>query len=490
MAYTDESKDTVNTILDMLGGHGLNLDGSGTGLGSGVKDFEVGQSSYTDLFSKELVEKGIINRRDCIARPLALNNNGPMQVEIPREGDYFLDPSSIRVHADFKIKKQVEAAGGIVDLTEGDREIVAPINLFTKALFRNIDVYINQTKVSLVSTPAYPIKAFIETVCSYGQDAEAGHLASSYWKQDTPGAKDDIDANDAFGERHDFIALSGNVEMCDTLHTELNTLNRLIPPGVDIQFIFELNNPSYYLQSVEPAVQGEGNQRRRPNPDSYFIQFTDFYLAYDRVALEPSILSSIETRLNRNDKAIFPITRSVIKTRNVPAQQRNLLWSNLYSGQLPETVIIGMMDTNTYNGAQFNNYFNFKSSFLSDVQLRLNSRAMPAMPIKLDAENSKAYRAYRHFQDNIGIENSNLPCLVSYEDFCKGTTLIPFDLTPDKAATHHNHEKQTGNIELDLKFSRALPANITVFALCVFDDKFLITGPRMNREVILNPNLI
>ena len=80
--------------------------------------------------------------------------------------------------------------------------------------------------------------------------------------------------------------------------------------------------------------------------------------------------------------------------------------------------------------------------------------------------------------------------LINYEDFIEGCTLIPFDLTPTKSATIYNHDKKTGNVEVDMKFTVPLPNGITVFAMCIYDDKFLIQGPRMNREVILNPNLI
>ncbi|MEO1764924.1 MAG: hypothetical protein AAFR83_23905, partial [Cyanobacteria bacterium J06629_18] len=44
----------LESIYEMMGGHGLDLDGSGTGLGQTVKDHEEGQSSFADLFSREI----------------------------------------------------------------------------------------------------------------------------------------------------------------------------------------------------------------------------------------------------------------------------------------------------------------------------------------------------------------------------------------------------------------------------------------------------
>jgi len=45
-------------------------------------------------------------------------------------------------------------------------------------------------------------------------------------------------------------------------------------------------------------------------------------------------------------------------------------------------------------------------------------------------------------------------------------------------------------IEVDIRFRGALANCVTLFAFCVFNDKFLITGPRINREVTINPNLV
>jgi hypothetical protein len=465
---------SLNTGLDALDLHG---DGVGH-----VGDEGDSHISYSDIFAKEYIEKAIISRRNCITRPHALSNIGPMQVDVKPEGDFFIDPSSFRINANFKIQKKVGGNGALVDLAAGDANRVAPINMFTKALFSDIDIYIQTQKVSLVSTPAYPIKAFIETVGSYGEDAASGHLRCSYWLKDVPGEQERPGHNQSFASRHAFIQGSRMVRMCDPLHTELTTMDRLLPPGIELKFFFSLNRPDLYLQNVAPGQNQEN--------DTYHIIFSDFYLTYDRVSLDPALLNNIEKRLAKMENAIFPITRGIVKTRNIPAQEHNVLWQNLYTGQLPETVIIGMMDTRAFNGAIRQNYFNFQHFSMESISLRVNSQAIPSVPITTDFNNAEAIRAYRHFFDNIGVDITNSPSLVKYGDFLAGTTLIPFDLTPDKCATEHNHKKQTGMIEVDIRFRGALANCVTLFAFCVFNDKFLITGPRINREVTINPNLV
>lgn len=450
-------------------------------------DEAAAETSSVDFFTPELVEKSIVSRKNCVVRPHAISEAGPMQIFIPPEGDYFIDPASFRVHADFCVKKR-NAAGALVNLEDGDSVKVAPINMFTKSLFKSIETSIQQKNISLVATAAYPYKAFLETCCNYGLDAENGHLRCSYWLKDEAGKQDTPDENDAFEERHDFIKNSRTVRMVDNLHTEVTTLTRLLPPGLDITFEFQMNDVNTFIQTAPPAPAVPPAPQLQV--DIYAIEMKQFYLAFDRVTINPKLLLNFETRMSKMEKAVFPISRGIMRSKQIPAAERNVLWQNLYSGTLPETILICMVDSATFNGAAQKNLFNLQHFNMESICLRVNSVAVPASPIETFFGENEAIRAYEHFFNNIGIEKSNAPTLVTYNDFLAGSTIFPFDLTPDKCALEHNHTKQKGIIELDIKFANALNQGITILAMCSFTDKFYITGPQINRQVILNPQLM
>ena len=78
------------------------------------------------------------------------------------------------------------------------------------------------------------------------------------------------------------------------------------------------------------------------------------------------------------------------------------------------------------------------------ISLRVNSQSYPGQSLICDFKNKEAIGAYRHFFDNIGIGHPNSPCLITYEEFLEGATIIPFDLTPDKCALYHVHKKLVG----------------------------------------------
>ena len=136
---------------------------------------------------------------------------------------------------------------------------------------------------------------------------EKGHLCTSYFHMDDPGKADDIAANGGFKERAKFISKSKKVIISEPMHTELSTLNKLVPSGVDIQFQFHMADVGTILQFSD----GE-----------YEIQYEDFFLSYDRVALDSKLLYSIESKLSKMQPAIFPVTRGVIINKFPKVNQR------------------------------------------------------------------------------------------------------------------------------------------------------------------------
>ena len=454
-----------------------------TGFGSLQETETDAYSTATDLFENELVENSIVQRKNCIVRPNALSDTGPLHITIPPEGEYFIAPDSFKIHADIKIKKLSKGTNTWVDLESTDEKLVAPLNGLSKNIFRDIDTYIQQKRITLVATAAYPVKAFLETITSYGRDAENGHLRCSYWIKDEPGKHDIPNSNTAFTKRHKFIKKSRSIKMVETLHTEITTLNRYLLPGLELSFILSINEPGFYLQTNPAGITGSAEM------PTYGLHFDDLYIAFDRVLINPSVYSSMENKLSKQSQAIYLINRGTLRTKQIPANEQNALWQSMYVGTLPETVTICMLDSRAFNGGLEYNLFNFQHFNMDSISLRVNSQSYPGQPLICDFKNKEAIRAYRHFFDNIGIGHSNSPCLITYEDFLEGATIIPFDLTPDKCALYHAHKKISGSIELDIKFEEALSTGITILALCTYSDRFYIHGPIQNREIILNPTL-
>jgi hypothetical protein len=89
-------------------------------------------------------------------------------------------------------------------------------------LFRSIEVSLNGTMVSYVSSPAAHYRAIIESALSYGHDATATHLKATRFYLDEP-KKFDIkvyaNLGDEAKKRFDLTSLSKAVNFCTPLHS-------------------------------------------------------------------------------------------------------------------------------------------------------------------------------------------------------------------------------------------------------------------------------
>ena len=77
--------------------------------------------------------------------------------------------------------------GNGVDITDADH--VGGVNLFLHNLFQQVDVPLNDVKVSQ-SSETYAYRAYIESFLSYGPQAKNSQLTAALFYKDTAGKMD------------------------------------------------------------------------------------------------------------------------------------------------------------------------------------------------------------------------------------------------------------------------------------------------------------
>ena len=73
---------------------------------------------------------------------------------------------------------------------------------------------------------------------------------------------------------------------------------------------------------------------------TYSLHFDDLYIAFDRILINPSVYSSMQNKLSKEDNAIYLINRGTLRTKQIPANEQNALWQSMYVGTLPETCLL------------------------------------------------------------------------------------------------------------------------------------------------------
>ena len=93
----------------------------------------------------------------------SLDSGGLIEFSILGLGDDYLDLANTMLHVEANVTR---ADGAALDLADP----VGPVNNWLHSLFSQVDVYLNGTIV-IPSTNTYAYRAYIQTLLSYGTDA-------------------------------------------------------------------------------------------------------------------------------------------------------------------------------------------------------------------------------------------------------------------------------------------------------------------------------
>ena len=175
-----------------------------------------------DLFSGFSVEKATKKAREASYRPICLNSDGPFDFFIPHEGDLYLNPSTLRLHGNFKIVKIVN---GIQKNLEASDD-VALVNLAPLSFFKSLEIDFQGQIVSFITTPLHHYKSYIETVLSYDKNAQDTHLKAALWEPDTAS----FEQSDSAGwvARKDWTKLSNTKDFSIDLHSDLASTEKIL----------------------------------------------------------------------------------------------------------------------------------------------------------------------------------------------------------------------------------------------------------------------
>lgn len=462
------------------------------GFGSLQEDKVDSSTSAMDIFEPEVVDKAVRHSRECVIRPTSMQSAGPFIFQIPAENDLYVDTKTLRLHGKVKLKRKTTT--GLVNLDETDLVTVA--NAFPKGAFKMIETYLNGVPLGNPSTPAYPYRSIMESLLSFTETAKKTHLECEYFKPDLPGhcefddymieqgtsmkekAKTHPQANCAGYERYEKFAKSNQVDFSDTLRGEVSTFDRFLLNKVDIMFKFIRSDDSFFIQQKDESKE-------------YVLHFDDLYMTVNKIELDEDFVEGVNSKLAGGKRGIYPISRSTVRTKQVANSLNYLNWSGMYQGKLPETIIIGMVDSKAFAGSKTLNPFNFQHFDMKNIQLKVNSVSVPSIRLDTvfnDADKTKRQlmRAYRHLNDHTGILSANDGTGITLDMFAEGFSLFPFDLSPDLCLSHHNHLAQTGQIDLEISFGTDLPQNITIVALMNYNDTIEIDH---ERKIYVNASL-
>ena len=203
--------------------------------------------SELDLFSIPPTQTSITGGQWIEVRPLSsLAGNGPIEFQLSGAGDDYTDFSHTYLRVTVKV---IKGDGG----NTSDDDVVAPVNNLLHSLFSQIDLYLNDTLVT-VSHNTYPYRAYLENLLSYGQDAKESQLEAEGYFQDAAGAFDAVprstlpSPNYGMRYRRDLFRESGLVELIGHPHLDLFHQPKLMLNNVDMKLRLIRSKADFHLQ--------------------------------------------------------------------------------------------------------------------------------------------------------------------------------------------------------------------------------------------------
>lgn len=404
--------------------------------------------SELDLFMGVPVQSSIEDGEWMEYHPLNTigDNNNPIEINIPGNSDYYLDLAQ----SVLKIKAKIVKANGN-PLADGAS--VGPVNLFLHSLFSEVQVSLGD-RIITPSTNMYPYRAYIETLLNYGPAAKGSFLTSALYAKDTAGHMESLNENKGLVDRHATLAADGSVEMIGPLHVDLFCQPRLLLNHIDVKIkllraknaFCLMGDHATYKVRIEEAVMIV--RREKPSP-----------------GVQLGHAKALQTAT-----AKYPILRTYCKSFSIPRGSLSYTQDNVFQGQLPQRLIVGLVDNDAMNGSFAKNPFNFKHYGLNFLACYVDGRAIPFKALTPNFDAGHYMPSYFSLFQVTGRSSGDVGTDISRKDYDKGYTLFGFDLTPDSCQGDHFNVVKNSNMRLEVHFAEALPTTINVILFSEFNN--------------------
>ena len=217
---------------------------------------------------------------------------------------------------------------------------------------------------------------YLQTLLSYGSEAKSTHLRASGWCIDEAERFDDWKSS-GYQARKPAVKHGAECDFVLPLNVDIFSINKLLPDTLDIDFTFHRTKDSIPLRVVDATHDEEMDKtdaqknamstaekaaydawvEREPtdiveaNKSTYKIKLKQLTLIIRRILLQPSLVKQHQQLLNGGKLLRYPITRTEVKElAQIPAKTKSLCINQLYSGRLPNNIIIGLLKSKALMG--------------------------------------------------------------------------------------------------------------------------------------------
>ena len=144
------------------------------------------------------------------------------------------------------------------------------------------------------------------------------------------------------------------------------------------------------------------------------------------------------------------------------------LFGNVFTGSLPDLVIVVLVSEANFTGGYQRNPFNFQTFNLCDIRMKRNSQEVPRSGYTPNYVNGIYMQEYITFQEQLGYDIGDKCVALTPDEWANGYTIYAFKVTDNPIGCGSEGLRSSaiaGNISLELAFNPATNENIKVILL-------------------------
>jgi hypothetical protein len=321
---------------------------------------EFGYVPSLALFEKPSVESGIISYKWVQYRPISqISTSNNLQFTISGSSKFYVNLKNTYL----QIRGQICSLSTHQPIS--DRDEVALENLPLQTLWRQVDISLQQNVINSKVGTNYAYKAYLDVLLNNTTDVMKNQLTSQLFIKDIAQTFDSP-INNGYRGRKKNTSKGKEIQLEGPIYIDIGAQERPIINGVEIKFDFWPNKPQFTLAS---------------SSEEYYFRINDAVLNVCMVEVSPAILIGHAAAINESD-AIYPYMQSNLKAFSIPEGQYEYTIDNIFQGEVPADVVVGLVSSRAYSGAYDKNPFNFHNYDCGYCGFYVNDTPTPSQPFQ------------------------------------------------------------------------------------------------------------
>lgn len=392
----------------------------------------------------------LLEEFDQSYQPIATIQPGaPIEFLVKNSEKLYLDLNDSKLRVKLRILKKDKTA------LAANAPNTSPVNLMLHSLFQEMTIQLNGKTVTDPSN-LYPYRAYMETLLNYGKEVQKFKLLTEGWVIDTSAHMDEATANHNKGlvERQKLAAESREIELTGRPHLDLFQQDKLIPPGIDMTVKLIPSSDKFVLMC--------GDANFEP-----WVEIKEVNLIVHKKQLT-SAAELAHRQLVQEQNFRIPFTRVSMKHMAIPANSQSISLDNLFSGPLPDLVVMGFVADDAHAGSYTRNPFNFQNFRLKRIELLRNGTKVPRYGYTPAFATNNYNKDYLSFQAQLGFANGERCVNLTPEQWSNGFTLYAFKLTDGpigSGTVGPRSHSSTGSVRVEFEFEVAPTANLKLIVM-------------------------